>query len=156
MSQKQGKFRRPECQTEMHIPKGNCFTRSISYILFFSELQTISFSECVYKQSSRMFTMESFMRNLTKQVTCSICLETFKEPKIISCFRTFCCECLEKQARVSQRHRKFRCPECQAEIHLPEANRFEALPTSFFSQQFVEYPCRSTKWRWNKRHLWQL
>ena len=44
------------------------------------------------------------MRNLTKQVTCSICLETFKDPKIISCFHMFCCECLEKHARVSQRH----------------------------------------------------
>ena len=36
------------------------------------------------------------MRNLTKQVTCSVCLKTFKEP--------FCCERLEKHARVSQRH----------------------------------------------------
>ena len=76
--------------------------------------------------------MESFLRNLTKQVICSICLETFKEPKIISCFHTFCCECLGKHARVSQRHGKFRCPECQAEIHLPEGYRFETLPTSFF------------------------
>ena len=81
--------------------------------------------------------MESFLRNLTKQVTCSICLETFKEPKIISCFHTFCCECLEKHARVSQRHGKFRCPECQAEIHLPEGNRFEALPTSFFHNSLL-------------------
>ena len=81
--------------------------------------------------------MESFLRNLTKQVTCSVCLETYKEPKIISCFHTFCCECLEKHARVSQRHGKFRCPECQAEIHLPEGNRFEALPTSFFHNSLL-------------------
>nr|XP_058949737.1 E3 ubiquitin-protein ligase TRIM71-like [Pocillopora verrucosa] len=81
--------------------------------------------------------MESFLRNLTRQITCSICLETFKEPKIISCFHTFCCECLEKHARVSQRHGKFRCPECQAEIHLPEGNRFEALPTSFFHNSLL-------------------
>ena len=77
------------------------------------------------------------MRNLTRQITCSICLETFKEPKIISCFHTFCCECLEKHARVSQRHGKFRCPECQAEIHLPQGNRFEALPTSFFHNSLL-------------------
>nr|XP_058949738.1 E3 ubiquitin-protein ligase TRIM71-like [Pocillopora verrucosa] len=81
--------------------------------------------------------MESFLRNLTKQVTCSVCLETYKEPKIIPCFHTFCCECLEKHARVSQRHGKFRCPECQAEIHLPEGNRFEALPTSFFHNSLL-------------------
>ena len=81
--------------------------------------------------------MESFLRNLTKQVTCSVCLETYKEPKIISCFHTFCRDCLEKRARVSQRDGKFRCPECQAEIHLPEGNRFEALPTSFFHNSLL-------------------
>ena len=105
--------------------------------MFFSEFQTIAFTDCVYIQFCRTLTMEAFLRNLTRQITCSICLETFKEPKIISCFHTFCCECLEKHARVSQRHGKFRCPECQAEIHLPEGNRFEALPTSFFHNSLL-------------------
>ena len=81
--------------------------------------------------------MESFLRNLTKQVTCSICLDTFNEPKIISCFHTFCCECLEKHARVSHKQGKFRCPECQAEIDLPEGNRFDRLPTSFFHNSLL-------------------
>ena len=40
----------------------------------------------------------------------------------------------------------------------PPATRksLRSVANQFFSQQFVEYPCRSTKWRWNKRHLWQL
>ena len=105
--------------------------------MIFSEFQTIAFTGCVYMQFCRTLTMESFLRNLTKQVTCSICLETFKEPKIISCFHTFCCECLEKHARVSQRHGKLRCPECQAEIHLPQGNCFEALPTRFFHNSLL-------------------
>ena len=29
------------------------------------------------------------------------------------------------------------CPECQSEIHLPEGNRFEALPTSFFHNSLL-------------------
>ena len=81
--------------------------------------------------------MESFLRNLTKQVTCSICLDTFNDPKIISCFHTFCCECLERHARASHRQGKFRCPECQAEIDLPEGNRFDRLPTSFFHNSLL-------------------
>ena len=81
--------------------------------------------------------MESFLRNLTKQVTCSICLDTFNNPKIISCFHTFCCECLEKHARASHKQGKFRCPECQAEIDLPEGNRFDRLPTSFFHNSLL-------------------
>ena len=81
--------------------------------------------------------MESFLRNLTKQVTCSICLDTFNNPKIISCFHTFCCECLEKHARRNHKQGKFRCPECQAEIDLPEGNRFDRLPTSFFHNSLL-------------------
>ena len=81
--------------------------------------------------------MESFLTNLTKQVTCSICLDTFNEPKIISCFHTFCFECLEKHAGASQKQGKFRCPECQAEIDLPEGNRFDRLPTSFFHNSLL-------------------
>ena len=81
--------------------------------------------------------IESLLKNIKQQVTCSICLDTFNEPKIISCFHTFCCECLEKHARVSQKEGKFRCPECQAAIDLPEGNRFDRLPNSFFHKSLL-------------------
>ena len=81
--------------------------------------------------------MESLLKNIKQQVTCSIFLDTFNEPKIISCFHTFCCECLEKHARVSQKEGKFRCPECQAAIDLPEGNRFDRLPNSFFHKSLL-------------------
>ncbi|XP_073254044.1 E3 ubiquitin-protein ligase TRIM45-like [Porites lutea] len=75
--------------------------------------------------------MESLLKNLKEHVTCSICLDTFTDPKTITCLHTFCFECLKKHALMSQRNGKFRCPECQAEVDLPEANRFDKLPTSF-------------------------
>ena len=75
--------------------------------------------------------MESLLKNLKEHVTCSICLDTFTDPKTITCLHTFCCECLKKHALISQRNGKFCCPECQAEVDLPEANRFDKLPTSF-------------------------
>ena len=81
--------------------------------------------------------MESLLQNIKRQVTCSICLDTYTEPKIISCFHTFCCECLEKHARVSQKEGKFRCLECQAAIDLPEGNRFDRLPNSFFHKSLL-------------------
>ena len=81
--------------------------------------------------------MDPLFKNLKKQVTCSICLDTYTEPKTISCLHTFCCECLERHARVSQRQGKFRCPECQAEINLPEGNRFDRLPNSFFHKSLL-------------------
>ena len=75
--------------------------------------------------------MESLLRNLKQHVTCSICLDTYTEPKTIACLHTFCCECLKKHALTSETGGKFRCPECNAEIAVPEANRFDKLPTSF-------------------------
>ena len=76
--------------------------------------------------------MDSLPKNLKEQVTCSICQDTFTDPKTITCLHTFCCECIKKHALISQRNGKFRCPECQAEVDVPaEANRFDKLPTSF-------------------------
>ena len=81
--------------------------------------------------------MNPLVKNLEKRVTCSICLDTYTESKTISCLHTFCCQCLERHARVSQGQGKFRCPECQREIDLPEGNRFDRLPNSFFHKSLL-------------------
>ena len=38
---------------------------------------------------------------------------------------------------MSQKQGKFRCPECQAAIDLPEGNRFDRLPNSFFHKSLL-------------------
>lgn len=38
---------------------------------------------------------------------------------------------------MNQRQGKYRCPECQAEIDLPEGNRFDRLPNSFFHKSLL-------------------
>ena len=53
------------------------------------------------------------------------------------CLHTFCCECLKKHALISQRNGKFCCPECQAEVDLPEANCFDKLPSSFHHNRLL-------------------
>ena len=81
--------------------------------------------------------MESLLKNLKKHVECSICLDNFTEPKTIVCLHTFCCECLEEHALMSQRDGQFRCPECQTQIAIPEGNRFDQLPTSFLHNSLL-------------------
>ena len=81
--------------------------------------------------------MNPLLKSLKKQVTCSICLDTYTEPKTISCLHTFCCECLQRHAIENQRQEKFRCPECQAEIDLPQGNCFDRLPSSFFHKSLL-------------------
>ena len=81
--------------------------------------------------------MEFVLRKLNQHATCPICLDTYKQPKTISCLHTFCCQCLENHAIASRKQGKFRCPECQALIDLPEGNRFDSLPTSFFHNSLL-------------------
>ena len=81
--------------------------------------------------------MESLLKHLKEQVTCSICLNTFTNPKTIACLDTFCCGCLEKYALTSQRQGKFRCPDCQEDVSIPEGNRFDNLPTSFLHNSLL-------------------
>ena len=68
--------------------------------------------------------------SLKKQVTCSICLDTYTEPKAISCFHT----------RVNQKQGKFRCPDCQAEIDLPERKSLRSFAEQLFSLKSVRAP----------------
>ena len=79
--------------------------------------------------------MESLLKNLIEHVTCSICLDTFTDPKTITCLHTFCCECLKRHALRTQQDGKFRCPECQAEIGVP--GRFDKLPTGFLQNSLL-------------------
>ena len=79
--------------------------------------------------------MESLLRNLKERVTCSICLDTYTEPKTITCLHTFCCECLQRHPLTTQREGKFRCPECQAKVGVPE--RFDQLPTGFLQNSLL-------------------
>ena len=79
--------------------------------------------------------MESLLKNLKEHVTCSICLDTFTEPKTIACLHTFCCECLKRHALTTQREGKFRCPECQAQVGVPES--FDQLPTGFLQNSLL-------------------
>ena len=86
---------------------------------------------------SQQFVMESLLKNLKEYVTCSICLDTYTKPKTIACLHTFCCECLERHALTRQKQGFYPCPECQAQIGIPEGKRFDNLPSSFLHNSLL-------------------
>ncbi|XP_066027698.1 E3 ubiquitin-protein ligase TRIM71-like [Pocillopora verrucosa] len=81
--------------------------------------------------------MESLLKNLEKHVTCSICLDTYTEPKTIACLHTFCLRCLEEHALKTQGQGQFRCPDCQAQVNIPEGSCFDNLPTGFLQNSLL-------------------
>ena len=84
-------------------------------------------------------TMEFTLPKLKRQLTCSLCSNTYRKPKILACFHLFCCECLEKHASSSKRDGKFSCPECETGVDIPDGRRFDDLPTSWDHCRLLNY-----------------
>ena len=67
-----------------------------------------------------------------KELTCSLCGEYFREPKILpTCLHYYCKECVQNLAEKAGEGRPFACPECHKDVHLPE-NEAGRLPTLHF------------------------
>ncbi|KAL3890860.1 hypothetical protein ACJMK2_003135 [Sinanodonta woodiana] len=52
---------------------------------------------------------------------CTICMDSFKNPKLISCHHSFCYKCLEDYVQVNLHNGCFNCPICRTSVQLPES-----------------------------------
>ncbi|KAL3890600.1 hypothetical protein ACJMK2_002882 [Sinanodonta woodiana] len=56
----------------------------------------------------------------TRRQECSICMDSFKNPKLIPCHHSFCHKCLEDYVRANLRNNRFDCPLCRTSAELPK------------------------------------
>ena len=75
--------------------------------------------------------IKTLLNNLHEEVSCSVCMNTFTDPKTLPCLHVFCLHCLNRILRTSGRHDIILCPECRKEIHVPRSGNLEDLPTNF-------------------------
>uniref|UniRef100_A0AC34QH98 RING-type domain-containing protein n=1 Tax=Panagrolaimus sp. JU765 TaxID=591449 RepID=A0AC34QH98_9BILA len=57
------------------------------------------------------------LEKIEQLLTCGICLDRYKQPKLLPCHHSFCLPCLESYA--DSVHRNLKCPECRAEHPIP-------------------------------------
>ncbi|PIK47686.1 hypothetical protein BSL78_15460 [Apostichopus japonicus] len=62
-------------------------------------------------------------------LSCCICMNQFKTPKMLPCIHSFCEECIEKYA-AKQDGNEVPCPTCRKVCTLPEAG-VKGLQTNF-------------------------
>ncbi|KAK6172542.1 hypothetical protein SNE40_016176 [Patella caerulea] len=65
---------------------------------------------------------------------CSICLNEFREPKIINCFHSFCKSCLKSYIDRFSKCGTFDCPLCRSNIPLPE-HGVAGFSSNFYLEQ---------------------
>ena len=58
---------------------------------------------------------------INAQLECSICLESFTNPKLLPCFHVFCAECLEQIIEKKYGDKSlFNCPKCRRNTDVPD------------------------------------
>ena len=75
--------------------------------------------------------IKTLLNNLHEEVSCSVCMTTFTDPKTLPCLHSFCLHCLNGILRTSGRHDIITCPECRRESRVPGSGNLKDLPTNF-------------------------
>ena len=75
--------------------------------------------------------IKTLLNSLHEEVSCSVCMTTFTDPKQLPCLHSFCLHCLNGILRTSGRHDIITCPECRRESRVPSSGNLKDLPTNF-------------------------
>ena len=75
--------------------------------------------------------LKTLLDNLHDEVSCSVCMCTFTDPKQLPCLHSFCLHCLNGIQRTSGVHGKITCPECRRQFQIPGSGNPSELPTNF-------------------------
>ena len=88
--------------------------------------------------------VEKGLEELEEEITCPVCQEHFRDPKILPCLHYYCKECVRQLALRAGTNRPFACPECRRGTILPQ-NDPDQLPTAFFVNRMKELRTKMEK-----------
>ena len=57
------------------------------------------------------------LQKLDDELTCPVCSEHFKEPKVLPCLHCFCKTCIADQIKYAEGD-SFQCPKCRHEVQV--------------------------------------
>ena len=71
------------------------------------------------------------LHNLHEEVSCSVCMTNFTDPKQLPCLHSFCLHCLQRIQRTSGIQETISCSECRQNFRIPGDGDLTTLPTNF-------------------------
>ena len=79
------------------------------------------------------------LKKLEDQLTCAICLDAFKDPKLLQCFHVYCKDCLQRLVVTDRQGQlSLRCPTCRQSTLLPPATNVSDLQPAFHIHHLFE------------------
>ena len=81
---------------------------------------------------------QTLLDNRHNEVSCSVCMCTFTDPKQLPCLHSFCLNCLNGIQRTSGVHGKITCPECKRQFEVPGNGNPSELPTNVRINSLLE------------------
>ena len=75
--------------------------------------------------------IQTLLHNLHEEVSCSVCMTKFTDPKQLPCLHSFCLHCLQRIQQTSGIRETISCPECRQNFRIPGDGDLNALPTNF-------------------------
>ena len=79
------------------------------------------------------------IKKLEDQLTCAICLDDFKHPKLLQCFHVYCKDCLQRLVVQDQQGQlSLSCPTCRQSTVLPQATGVSGLQSAFHVHHLLE------------------
>ena len=82
--------------------------------------------------------MSDQLEEIKKKLKCEKCSKSFKEPKLLPCYHSFCkSPCLEELAARDPEGKTLTCPTCEYQVTLPD-NGVAGLPTDLQAEYIAE------------------
>ena len=79
------------------------------------------------------------LKKLEDQLTCAICLDAFKDPKLLQCFHVYCKDCLQRLVITDRQGQlSLRCPTYRQSTLLPPATSVSDLQPAFHIHHLFE------------------
>ena len=80
---------------------------------------------------------DAFKNVITQNLECPVCLNTFTDPKILSCSHTYCKACLNNLLECRAYDDMLRCPVCRAKTWVPDED-VNTLRTNLALKSLIE------------------
>ena len=79
------------------------------------------------------------IKKLEDQLTCAICLDDLKNPKLLQCFHVYCKDCLQRLVVQDQQGQlSLSCPTCRQSTVLPQSTGVSGLQSAFHVHHLLE------------------